>query len=391
MNKKKGQSAANAAILIIVITVVLILYLLFLPPDERAKLLEGSSNGGSIDDPSPDRPLTLLQESIGRLEYRSDQEVNYNLQSFTLRATTQAREIISRNSAYTRATVFGVESDSMTFNIDLDNTEDVILSFNIARRQGDLEILLNGKRIFFGEIMPGNSPPLFIDFEDLERSNIIEFRTNSPGLAFWRVNSYLLTDIRILGDVTDTQRATSIQTIDIRQRDYQDLTSFNIRYVPVCEGSDVERFEIKVNDFLIFRGIPDCNIINTITVARDFLYEGMNNFEFSINRGEVIVDDLRITGRVNLPENPIYYFEVDEDYFNNETLMSQRKAEMTIRFTNTDRKSINFFINGMVVGVTTQERTHTRDISSQLVPGTNTIEVRPRQTIEIPELKIVLK
>ena len=390
MMKKKGQSAANAAILVIVITVILVLYLLFLPPDERARLLEGDTNG-QIDGPSPARPITLLQETIGRIEFRPNQDINYNLQAFTLRAMTEAREIFSRNSLYTRASVFGIESDLVSFNVDPSNTEDVILSFNVARRQGELEIILNGNRIFYGAVSPGNSPPLFIDSNNLERNNIIEFKTSSPGLAFWRVNSYLLTDIRIIGDVTDTQRAQSSQVITIRPDDYEQLTSVNIRYVPVCSTSNIDRFEIKANDFLLFRGIPDCNVLNTITVATDYLYEGMNTFDFSINRGEVIIDDLRITSRINLPQNPLYYFEVDEEYFLNGTLRSQRKAELELRFTNTDRKVIDFFINGMVIGVTTQERTHIRDITSQLVPGTNTIEIRPRQTIDIPELKIVLK
>ncbi|MFT4260935.1 MAG: hypothetical protein ACMXX9_00700 [Candidatus Woesearchaeota archaeon] len=388
MKFKKAQSSANsAAITLIVITVVIVLYILFLPPADREALL---NNGDSSTEPSASRPLVLVDEFIGRLNFVPDSELGLDLQSFNLRTLTSAEVVASKSNLYVKNSLFDNIDDTLTFNINPELAEDLIVTFN-AVGKGRLEVLLNDKRIFFGEI-DGNSPPIYIDNSDLRNSNTLKFLVSSPGLVFWSYNYYDISNLRVVGDVTDITRSFNTQTMSLSERDAVLLSTARLRYLATCNPGQVSNFEIKVNHNTVFRGIPDCNIFNHISLSREDLYPGVNYLEFSIDDGTITIDQLRLLKRLEIPDNPLFIFDVDEKYFyENETLRQNREAELNLRFTNPDRKRLEIFLNGRFISVNVADSVFTRDVSSYLVPGSNSLEVRALQTVDITELKVELK
>jgi hypothetical protein len=386
-NTKAQANANNAAITLIVITVVLVLYILFLPPADRDAILSGNA---SSDGPSASRPLILLNENVGRLNFVSNAETNYNLQSFNLRTVTAAEVVASKSNLYVKNSLFDTIQDTFVFNIDPSATKDLVLTFN-AQGKGRLEIELNNKRIFFGEI-DGNSPPIYIDSRDLKSSNNLIFTVTSPGIIFWSYNSYDITNLRVVGDVTDFSRSSNTQTISLSERDMQFLDTARIRYIATCNQNEVKNFQLSVNHNSVFRGIPDCSIFNQISLSKEELYAGVNFFEFKLDEGQVTIDQARLILRMDLPENPLYYFDVEDRYFySNETLRQNREVELKLRFPNTDRKRIDLFVNGRVMTVNVAESEFKRDISSYIVPGINSLEIRPLQTVDVTELRVELR
>lgn len=388
MRSLKGQASANgAAITLIVITVVIVLYILFLPPADRDAILSGNQ---SSDGPNVSRPLVLLTENIGRLTFVNNAEINYNLQSFNLRTVTAAEVVASKSNLYVKNSLFDNIQDTFTFNVDPSATNDLVLTFN-ANGKGRLEITLNDKRIFFGEI-DGNSPPIYIDSRDIKSSNTLVFTVTSPGIIFWTYNSYDITNLRVVGDVTDFSRSSNTQTVSLSERDMQFLDTARIRYMATCNPNDVKNFELKVNYNSVFRGVPDCSIFNQVSLSKEDLVAGVNFFEFKLDEGQVTFDQARLILRMDIPENPLYYFDVEDKYFYaNNTLIQNREVELKLRFPNTDRKRVDLFLNGRIISANVAESEFKRDISGYLVPGRNSLEIRPLQTVDITELRVELR
>ena len=389
--KRKAQSASGSAILVIVITVLIILYILFLPPDQRQELLD--PNVTEIDDDERRVTGIVLREQIGRIEFLGIDERIYDLSSFTVSTGTDAQELARKSSAYTKNSVFDDERDRMNFDIRPDLTENVLLTFNIdGKPRGRLHITLNGETIFRGELSDGNSPPIYIEQSLLERQNTLEFSVSSPGFVFWRYNQYELSNIRILGDVTDISLSENIQEAILTERERENLEIARLRYTAVCDQRNVRDFEVRVNNQRIFRGIPDCNVLNTHTISREYLREGKNEFEFRIGEGQVLVDSLRFTAEMEDPDHPIYYFFLRDELFeedNDEYILKEnRNVLLELSFPNTEQKRLELFINGYLMGINTAKREDSRNINHFVRPGTNAIEIRPLQDVTITEMRV---
>ncbi len=387
MRQKFGQATASgAAITLIVITVVVVLYVLFLPPAERLKLLEGENGNG---EPSPSRPEVLLEEFVGRLQYVRGGDVNFDLQSFNLRTITSAQVVASKSNMYVKNSLFDTITDTFNFNVDTSRSEDLLLTFN-ARGKGHLEVKLNGERVFFGEI-DGNSPPIYLNKNLLESSNTLFFEVSSPGIVFWSFNSYEITSARIIGDVTDTTRSMNQQTVSVSEMQLDLLSTARLRYFVSCNPNEVKEFEIKLNHNSIFKGIPDCSVLNHVSISRSDLYPGVNFFEFSLEEGMVTVDQLRLMIQLETPQTPLYYFDVEDRFFyENESLRASVDATLKLEFPNTDRKRLEVFINGRIISINIADFKVERDVSTYLRPGLNTLEIRPLQDIDIVEMRLEL-
>ncbi len=388
---RKAQAASSSAILVIVITVLIILYILFLPPEDRERLLdpnitENGENGEVIIG-------VILREHVGRIEYVGFDERVYDLSSFTVSTDTHARVIASKTSIYVKNSVFDDITDKMEFEASPGLTQNMMLSFNIeGNTRGRLHITLNGRTIYRGELREGNSPPIYLDSGLLERRNILEFSVDSPGLLFWRYNQYNLKNIRVLGDITDVSLSENIQEIVLSEKEYENMEIARIRYTPVCEQTQVREFEVRLNNQRIFRGIPDCNVLNTYTISKEYLREGKNAFEFRVGEGQVLVDSLRFTGTLKDPEYPVYYFFLKDELFeehNDEYVLKQsRDVTLEFNFPNTEQKRLEIFINGYLMGINTAKREDSRNIDNFVRPGTNSIEIRPLQDITITEMRV---
>ena len=380
--------------LIIAIVVLVVLYILFLPPDERARLLENNVT----DDPThPDfRTTILLREHIGELTYLGFDFREYDFPSFSISTEAGARLITSKSSAYVKNSVFDEVTDRMEFSAKPELTDNLLLSFNVDKAsRGRLRITLNGETMFNSRIPEGNSPPIQLDSSLLRNNNELKFSVSGPGIIFWRYNEYELSSLQILGDVTDVSLSEHTNSFIIPERELDHMKSARLSFVPVCDERQVREFEVFLNHDRIFRGIPDCGVLNMQTIARNQLRSDRNTLEFRVGAGRVLVDRPRLGIEMEEEQHLIYYFELEEKYFreNNDDyeLISPREVFLEFSFPNNDPKRFEVFVNGYRIGINIARTEHDRNISSFVRPGTNSIEIRPQQDFTITEMRVRLK
>jgi len=92
--KKKAQQTVTAGGLVSIIAGLIILYIMFIPQDVRDELLDRpSSGGGGTVTPGGGGSSTgdievILKASPGRISYAATDEFEYDIQPFTLFAST---------------------------------------------------------------------------------------------------------------------------------------------------------------------------------------------------------------------------------------------------------------------------------------------------------------
>ncbi|MGV8169475.1 MAG: hypothetical protein ACP5N3_05450 [Candidatus Nanoarchaeia archaeon] len=391
---RSGQQSGNAAILIIIITVLIVLYILFLPPAEREALL---ANNSATHNGSSSTGQILLRESPGALDYIAEDQKDYDFPSFTINTEVRGEVLSSRNSLYVKNSVFEKKEEVVVFTADPELTDNIVLSFNIEKAEGRLNVVLNGETILDSELLEGNSPPINIDTHNLQTSNELRFSVSSPGVAFWRFNEYSLKNVKVTADVTDISQSENVQSLSLTDEDIKYLESAQLRYSPVCNLQEISSMEVLINGYSLFKGVPDCGMYNYAPIAAGTLKEGQNQIVFRVDRGSILIDRLRLTSTYETDNNPIYYFEVEEDNFTNPDdpedyeLNSDLDAYLDLTFPNTNPKRFEIFINGMKIGFNTARTKETKQIDNYIRPGTNSVEIRPLQDMTMTEIRIRLK
>ncbi len=208
MAKKRGQSGAGAAWLVAIIAGLIILYILFLEPAVREDLLDLDNNDGKTSQKDEEDASVLLDEDPGRLDYLKNDEFEIDIPSFNIYKTTNAKEIERFNDFSVRNGWFDEKDAEKTFFIDdLDNTDNVILSFIAKKHSGILSIDLNGNNIYDSSIETQNIEPIKLRKQQLnEGENTLKFVVSGVKAAFWKTNEYNFESTRILGDITDISR-----------------------------------------------------------------------------------------------------------------------------------------------------------------------------------------
>lgn len=399
MWNKKGQSANKTGLLIILITVVLVIYILFIPPEAREGLLEGQAPPSVGDEDRPGEQYQVIEEflnqRVGQLTYVSRERERYSIPAHTVSTDVEGTTIQERESLSIKRTLFDEETRSVDFSINKDLTEDLTLAFRVQEGRGTLTVDLNGNEIYEDRLTRGNSPPIRITKDELrDGENTITFRTSSPGITFWRANTYDLRSINIVGDVKDVSQQAAQQEIYVQPENFENIQRSRIQYVPVCDESQVSSFEIRMNNFRLFQGVPDCNVVNTIDFNPDAVFRGDNEIVTRVESGSVLVDNFELTTDFQRTQNKQYFFTVPQRYFFTEDgetkLYEPYKGEMEIGFTNTDEKRVNIYVNGRLHTINTREASLTKNITSDLVPGSNAVEVEPLEDITISRLRLSL-
>lgn len=384
---KRGQ-AGGAAGTIFIVTLLLILYILFIPSDARDDLIGEVDYGDSDsdDESNEETGVTLFRESPGLIERISDEDKKIFLNSFRIKALSGAQLIYSQNMIEVTNSVFTDISENITFETNPSLTDDLTLSFRVNQAVGSLNIKVNDETIFRGPAPTGDISPLNIPNRILERENEISFAVSSPGIAFWRVHRYNLEGLKIVGNVVDLDENSARQSFNIRPSDYDSLESATLRFLPMC--NEVSRdLRIYLNGNSIFSGSPDCDIFNRISVSKNMLNPRINYLEFELGRGDILVDETEINLEFSETSLPVYYFDLDDDdFYDNETLRSG-SVNLALRFASRDDVSIRVFVNGRVFGLTSDGTDYERDITEFVLPGVNSVEIAPLESISISEVR----
>jgi len=394
MKKKKGQgvpeTGASAATFVGILIIIIIFYILFLPSDERNKLLnEQTTSEGTIIEAGQN--ITLLDEEIGRLDYRKLDVFEHTLPSFTLFKTTNSDIIKRINPFYIKSGWFDKKFYNATFQItNLDQTDNILLSFTAPKYKGILTISLNGNTIFESELVNQNVEPISLSKDMLQKDNSLTFSVSGIGWKFWTTNEYSLQNMQISGDITDISKQESKNVFYATETEVLNLNTAKLEFSPDCNLQDVGTLDIFMNSKSIFSAVPDCGMLNTIEFSPEYIYTGNNNVIFKTNKGTYLIDRIKITTNLKEKISPVYYFDVNSSIYNS-LHKGNLSAYLKINFVDDNiQKILDISVNGLKIEkrIDQTKLYYERDISSRLKNGNNYIEIVPLSVLNIVDLRV---
>ncbi len=317
--KKKGQaSGAGAASLVLVILLILVFYILFLPPQEREELLEKEyENGEEVEEEGLGH--VLLSEAVGRLEFISRTEYEHNIQPFYLYAVTEATVLKKINPFYVKNGVGDKQNNIVNLKLtNLENTDNILLSFSTTKHKGRLIIKLNDIIIFENEFTTVNVDPIELPKEFLQEDNILECDVSSVGWAFWKTNEYNLQNVKITGDITDVSTQESRNIFQISGTEKNNLKEVYLRFLADCIPGQIGRLDVLLNGRDIFSGVPDCGSLSRkIYIDYVYLNSGTNSIVFKTTKGSYLINQIFIKTKLEETRTATYYFKVNSTDYEN--------------------------------------------------------------------------
>lgn len=386
-NKRGQANATSAAGLVIVIVLIIVFYLLFIPPDVRRDILEDSSTSSSSSRSSFNE--TLLKETPGILDTFNDQEIEHLIPAVNLFETQYASTLTQEAKVSVKNSWFSKRQEELKFTVaDLENTNNVLISFSAAKRQGDLQITLNGEDVFFGKLSSANPDPIRINKDELiQGKNTLMIQTTSVGAKFWSTNEFELDGFKVTADITDISEQLSKNIFIVSATEKTNTDRVTLSFVPECTLGTVGVLEVMINGGEVYSAVPDCGSGTKIELNPESIRQRENNIVFRTNDGNYLIDLIKITTQMKDAVHPIYYFDIDEDDY--EDYLDE---EVLLRVTFVDdleTKEGKFIINGRETGLFQDERVYEKDITDYLVEGNNAIKIVPESRLEIVKLEVV--
>ncbi len=384
--KKAQTSGAGSAILVVLIAVLIVIYILTIPPAERMELLEGEGAYGTI---SGYENETLLLATPGRMDYMTQKEIEHSISSVSLYSTTDATIVKSVSSLYAKNAWFDKKSANVTFSMsDLDNTGNTLLAFNVKDSSGNLIITLNGQEIFNSEITSINVAPIKLPKDRLKEQNTLVFSVSSVGFRFWGVNEYNIEKIKITADVTDITTREAKQVFLVTSTEKDNAEKMILRFYSDCKPSETGILNLFLNGHNIFSAAPDCGGMRTIEISPTSLIAGENELHFKTSKGAYLIDNIMLKTELKEMTFPTYYFDIDKETYDY-VQSGQLNVRLAMEFPDDiEQKKADIYINGHAQDLYTTDRVFKLTLSPFVNLGNNVIEVKPKTTLEVVNLKV---
>ena len=121
-----------------------------------------------------------------------------------------------------------------------------------------------------------------------------------------------------------------------------------------------------------------------------YLSVGDNELIFKITEGDYYLSHIALQSELKTIDFPVYYFELSEEEFKD---VKNETAKVWVRMDFIDyieEKFGEMVLNGHLSGFDTEELVWEKDISDQVVRGNNGLQIRPKKTLDIRELKVII-
>jgi len=387
---KKAQSGMNAAVLVAVIAGLIIIYILFLPVEEREKLLKNESGKSSLDTGTREETVLLL-EHPGRLDTMGRIDDRF-IPNVFIAETKNARELEKFNPFTVRNGWFDKKEKLVRFTLDdVGLTDNVLLVFTAPKGEGVLSISLNGEDVYEFEPTTVNVGPIKLEKNLLLKENELVFSVSSVGAKFWSTNEYSLEDIRIIGDITDTSRQESRNVFELTSTEFLNLEKATLRFVPYCSGArNVGTLEVTVNNRIVFSGVPVCDDPVQPIPVLGALSAGENKVVFRTDSGSYSIEQVKVDLTMKDTPTVVYFFEVTDEQLD-DIRADRVDANLTIEFVDDDKhKKADLNINRHLTSVEQDDPIYSKKINNWIEPDNNYIEIRPRNEINVVDVKVAL-
>jgi len=387
---RKSQGGINAAILIAVIAGLIILYIVFLPDAEREALLE-DENINKVTGQDDDEDV-LLREFLGRIDVVEDIKDKI-IPNVFLFETTNAKELDRINPFIVRNGWFDKSGKAVNFGIDdLENTDNVILSFKADKHEGILTIKLNNEKIYENDIETETVSPIRLKNNLLSSSNTLEFSVSSVSYRFWKTNDYSLEDIRIIGDITDKSKQESENVFTLTGTEMFNIEMSDLRFVPYCGSvAKVGVLEIFINNRNVFSGVPVCEDPYRQPIPLSILNAGENRIVFKTNKGSYSVEQIKVEFEEKDIQEYVFFFEVNQTQMD-DINSRDKESILTVEFVDGRRnKRADLNINDRLSTIDEDGRIFTKNLDRFIEEGNNFIEIRPRTKLDIVEIRVEIR
>jgi len=309
--------------------------------------------------------------------------------------TTNAKELESINPLIVRNGWFDDKKRAVSFGVgDLENTDNIILSFNAKAHEGVLTIKLSNEIIYENEIISETVAPIKLNKNLLSDSNTLEFSVSSVGFRFWKTNEYSLDDIRIIGDITDKSKQESRNVFTLTSTELFNIERSDLRFVPYCRSEEkVGVLDILVNSREVFSAVPICEDAYRQPIPLGILNEGENKVIFRTNKGSYSVEQIKVEFVEKDTRTKVYFFEVNQSDIN-KIKSGKKEVILTIEFVDDGRdRRADLNINDRLTTLDTDEKFFTKTLNDGNDPdfieeGNNFVEIRPRTRLDIVEIRV---
>jgi hypothetical protein len=332
-----------------------------------------------------------MKSSPGTLSKISSDDIEHNIPSVTLYSKKESKVLGSINALSVKSSIFGSKDAVMQVTIDdLENTDNVLLTFLSTKRKGALIVKVNGNEVFSGELDSENPAPIRIDRKYLlNGNNRLDFSAEKPGWKFWRVNKHNLENLQLTGSVRDVSLQKSRNIFVVSATEKSNVKRSVLRFTPECQTGTTGKLNALVNSHSVYYSVPDCGGRVAIEFASDVLMQGENTIVFDSDKGNYIIDLIRITSELKEVVQPTYYFELPDG-----TLQDIRdgKYSLVLRLTfieGKEQKAGTLNINGRETGLYQTARIYTKNINDYVVDGSNAIKISPKTRLEILSMDVI--
>jgi len=393
---RKAQGGVNAAILVAVIAGLIMLYILFLPEAEREAILE-DKDVEKTSKKDNDNEDILLREFPGRLDI-VEGILDKTIPNIFLFERTDAKELERINPIIVRNGLFDEKDRIVSFSIDdLENTNNVILSFKAKKHEGILTIKLNNEIVYENDISSVTVAPIRLTRNLLSSDNTFHFSVSSVGFKFWKTNEYNLDDIKVVGDITDKSKQESRNVFTLTSRELFNIEASNLKFVPYCRSvSDVGLLDIEINSRNIFSAVPVCEDPTKVPIPLGILNSGENKIIFKTNKGSYSVEQVKVEFSEKDVLANVYFFEVNQSVID-DIEDGDVDVVLTIEFVDDKKnKRADLNINDRLSSIDEEGRFFTLTLNDEDDPdfveeGNNFIELEPRTRLDIVEIKVEIE
>ena len=385
--KKSQTSAGSISILIVLIALFMVLYLIFIPPQDRKELLgiNETSENGETPGTGSGAGNVLLSQNVGLLKPSTSDESEHEIDSLQLYMKNEPFIDDLASSITVSRSAFSKETRTLNFNIeDINNLDKVTLYFFVSEARGNLIISLNYVEIFNSKARGLQNAVLPRDL--LEESNVLTFDVSSG--SFFAKNTYSLTQIKIneVFELTNTKEERDV-VLSASETGKGELSFYLF-----CNKAPIgSRLRIFANSEEIFNNVISCaSSAKTAEIDEDILEEGENTFLFEIDKGDFLLNDLKLKVELEEGGSRTYKFAVAEKQMD-DILDSAKEVKLTMNFKDDRQKRAVISINGNEFSLDTEELEHERFITSYIKEGNNFIRINPENefTIDLLEIKII--
>ncbi|MFH1972924.1 MAG: hypothetical protein ABIJ18_05615 [archaeon] len=384
---KKGKAAIEASILVFLILLTIVGYIVLAPQETRDELLgEDSSTSTTNTVSSTD---SLLSVSPGEIKpSKSDKMIN-RLDPVRIYTKVESETQTLANSLSIARSLIHNDYKNIYFDIEaVEELDSLELIFLIVESKGAIKVEINGNEIYEGTLT-SNNLPLEIPTTYLhQKDNIIKLSSTSPGWKIFSSNYYLLQEVRLfhnyLLEETEKTRTFSIDDID-------NLKRATLSYYVTCNSNEEGRLTIYLNGKEEFSDDLFCEYLDKRTlVLDDDQLETVNNLRFVIDNGDYNIDEIEIESLLDAKDYPTYSFEVDTDDYDD---ISSGDKEVILELAfgdSSSRKEATIFVQEHSFKIDTYDTDYSKDITSYIDNGANSIKIQPSNTFEVDNLKVVL-